>query len=72
MDDLVLVGALSIIALYAAAVLSVVAVAVVLWELYGAAVSGDAGRAAAILIPVLFFLFVYTGAGLWLQKSGRI
>jgi hypothetical protein len=72
MDDLVLVGAFSIIALYAAAVLSVVAAGAVLWEFRGAAVAGDTGRIAAIIAIVLVFLVMYTGAGLWLQKSGRI
>ncbi len=72
MDDLVLVGAFSIIVLCAAAVLSVVVAGAVLWEFWGAAAAGDTGRVAAIIAIVLVFLVVYTGAGLWLQKSGRI
>lgn len=72
MDDLILVGAFSIIALYAAAALTVVVAGAVLWEFWGAAVAGDTGRVAVILAIVLVFLVVYSGAGLWLQKSGRI
>jgi len=72
MDDLVLVGAFSIIVLCAAAVLSVVVAGAVLWEFWSAAAAGDTGRVAAIIAIVLVFLVVYTTAGLWLQKSGRI
>ena len=72
MDDLILAGALSIIGLYAAAVLAVAAVIFTLMEMYGAAVAGDSGRVVAILAIVLLFLAAYAGTGLWLQKSGRI
>ena len=72
MDDLILVGTLSIIGLYAAAVLAAVAVIFTLVELYGAAAAGDSGRVIAIVGIVLLFLAAYAGTGLWLQKSGRI
>ena len=72
MDDLILAGALSLIGLYAAAVLAVAAVIFTLLEMYGAAAAGDTGRVAAILGIVLLFLAAYAGYGLWLQKSGRI
>lgn len=72
MDDLILAGAVSVIGLYAAAVLAAAAVIFTLMELYGAAVAGDSVRVAAILGIVLLFLAVYAGTGLWLQKTGRI
>jgi hypothetical protein len=72
MDDLILAGALSIIGLYAAAILAVAAVIFTLMEISGAAAAADFGRVAAILAIVLFFLAAYAGTGLWLQKSGRI
>jgi hypothetical protein len=72
MDDLILAGALALIGLYAAAVLAVTAVIVMFVELSGAAVDGDSARCMAILGIVLLFLAAYAGAGLWLQKSGRI
>jgi hypothetical protein len=72
MDDLILVGALSILGLYTAAVLALAAVIFVLMELFSAAAAGEPGRAVAVLCIILVFLAGYTGAGLWLQKSGRI
>jgi hypothetical protein len=72
MDDLILVGTLSIIGLYAAAVLTAAAVIFTLVELYGAAAAGNFGRVIAIVGIVLLFLAAYAGTGLWLQKSGRI
>lgn len=72
MDDLILVGAFSIILLYAAAAITAGAVAAVLWEFSGAVIAGNTGRIAAILALVLVFLAAYTGTGRWLQKTGRI
>jgi len=72
MDDLILAGVLSIIGLYAGAVLAGATVIVTIMELYGAAVAGDSIRVAAILGIVLLFIAAYAGTGLWLQKSGRI
>lgn len=72
MDDLILAGAVSVIGLYAAAVLATAAVIFMLMELYSAAVAGDSGRVVAILGIVLLFLAAYAGTGLWLQKTGRI
>ncbi len=72
MDDLILAGALSIIGLYVAAVISVAAVMFALMELYNASVAGDYVRVAAILGIVVLFLVAYAGTGRWLQKSGRI
>ena len=72
MDDLILAGALSVIGLYAGAVLAGAMVIVTLMELYGAAVAGDSIRVAAILGIVLLFLVAYAGTGLLLQKKGRI
>jgi hypothetical protein len=72
MDDLILAGAVSVIGLYAAAVLAAAAVIFTLMELQGAAVAGDSGRVAAILVLVLLFIAAYAGTGLWLQKTGRI
>ena len=57
MDDLILAGALAIIALM---------------ELNNAVAAYDSVRVAAILGIVLLFLAAYAGCGLWLQKSGRI
>jgi len=72
MDDLILAGALSVIGLYAGALLAGATVIVTLMELYGAAVAGDSIRVAVILGIVFLFLAAYAGTGLWLQKSGRI
>jgi hypothetical protein len=72
MDELILAGAVSVIGLYAAAVLAAAAVILTLMELYGAAVAGDSVRVVAILGIVLLFLAAYAGTGLWLQKTGRI
>jgi hypothetical protein len=72
MDDLILAGALAIIALYTAAVLAVAAVIIALLELNNAVAAYDSIRIAAILGIVLLFLAAYAGCGLWLQKSGRI
>jgi len=69
MDDLILAGALSIVGLYAAAILAVAAIIFTFKEL---AAAGDAGRIAAILGIVLLFLAAYAGTGLWLQRIGRI
>jgi hypothetical protein len=72
MDELILVGTLSVIGFYAAAVLAAAAVIFTLAELYGAAAAGDSGRVIAIVGIVLLFLTAYAGTGLWLQKSGCI
>ncbi|MFA5266683.1 MAG: hypothetical protein WC379_01830 [Methanoregula sp.] len=72
MDDLILAGALSIIGLYAAAVLAAAVFIFVLVELFGAAIAGNSGRVVMILAIILLFLALYSGTGLWLQKSGRI
>ncbi len=72
MDDLILAGVLSVIGLYAGAVLAGATVIVTIMELYCAAVAGDSICVAAILGIVFFFLAAYAGTGLWLQKSGRI
>jgi len=72
MDNLILAGALSVVGLYAGAVLAIAIVIVTLMELCGAAVAGDSIRVAAILGIVFLFLAVYSCTGLWLQKSGRI
>ena len=72
MDDLILAGALSVAGLYAAAVITIAGVIFTFAELYGAVAAADSGRVAAILGLILLFLALYTGTGLWLQKSGRI
>jgi hypothetical protein len=72
MDDLVPAGALSIIGLYAAAALAAAAVIFALMEIFSAVGAGEPGRAAAVLGILLVFLAAYAGAGLWLQKTGRI
>jgi|WetSurMetagenome_2_1015567.scaffolds.fasta_scaffold00637_22 hypothetical protein len=72
MDDLILAGALSIIGLYAAAVLAVAVCIFVLVELRGAAVAGNIGQVVMILTSILIFLALYSGTGFWLQKTGRI
>jgi hypothetical protein len=72
MDDLILAGGLSVIGLYAAAVLAVAAVIFMLMETYSAAVAGDYGRIVIILAMVFLIVAAYAGTGLWLQKSGRI
>ena len=72
MDDLILAGALSITGLYAAAVLAAAIFIIVLVELFGAAIAGNSGRVVMILAIILLFLALYSGTGLWLQKTGRI
>ena len=72
MDDLIAAGALAIIGLSAAAVLTAGVVIFTFMELYSAAAAGDTNRVAVILAIILFFLTIYTGTGRWLQKIGRI
>jgi len=72
MDDLILAGALSITGLYAAAVLAVAVFIFVLVELCGAAIAGNSGQVVMILAIILLILVLYSGTGLWLQKTGRI
>jgi hypothetical protein len=72
MDDLILAGALSIIGLYTATVLAAVVFIIVLVELSGAAIAGNSGRVVIILTIILLFVALYSGTGLWLQKTGRI
>ena len=69
---LILVGTLSIIGLYAAAVLAAVAVIFTLVERMVRLLQENSGRVIAIVGIVLLFLAAYAGTGLWLQKSGRI
>lgn len=72
MDDMILAGALSILTLYLGVMLIIAAGIFVLAEMYRAAIAGDCGR-AVILLTVLFLIVgAYTGAGLWIQKTGRI
>lgn len=72
MDDLILAGALSITALFVAAVLVTAAAIFTVMELYAAAVSGNSGRVVIILAIVFLIVAAYTGTGHWLQKTGRI
>ena len=72
MDDLILAGALSITGLYAAAVLAAAVFIIVLVELCGAVITGNFGQVVMILAIILLFLVLYSGTGLWLQKTGRI
>jgi apolipoprotein N-acyltransferase len=72
MDDLILAGALSIIGLYAVAVLAVAVFIYVLAELCGATVAGNSGQVVMILAIILLFIALYSGTGVWLQKTGRI
>ena len=69
---LILAGALSIIGLYAAAVLAAAVLIFVLMELCGAVITGNSGQVVMILSGILLFLALYSGTGLWLQKTGRI
>lgn len=72
MDDMILAGALSILALYLGVMLIIAAGFFLLAEMYHAAIAGDSGR-AIILLTVLFVIVgAYTGTGLWMQKTGRI
>jgi hypothetical protein len=72
MDDLVLVGAVSIIGLYAATALLAAGALFILLQVFQAAAAGDAGRMGGILAGLLILAVAYAGTGLWLQKSGRI
>ena len=72
MDDLILAGALSIIGLYVAAVIAVAVCIFVLVELCSAAIAGNSGQVVMILAIILLFIALYSGTGLWLQKTGRI
>lgn len=71
MDDLILAGALSILALYAAVILAGAGVILVLIGLYNGIISGNNGRVAAILGIILLFLAAYAGCGFLLRKTGR-
>jgi hypothetical protein len=72
MDDMILAGALSIIALYTGTVILVVAGIFTLDRIFRAVITGDPAGAAVILAVVILIAAIYTLTGLWLQKSGRI
>ena len=72
MDDLILIGAISIAALYTAATLAAAAAAIVVLELSHAVIAGEPFRAAGVLGFLILVCAAYDGAGLWLRKSGRI
>ncbi len=72
MDDLILVGALSITALYAAGVLVIGSAVVLVLAIAGSVTSGDPAGAAVLAALVLAVLAGYSGTGLWLQRSGRL
>lgn len=72
MDDLVLVGTLSIAGLYAATILLIAVMLLILLQLLHAALAGDWAVFTAILAAVLIAGSAYMATALWLQKSGRI
>jgi hypothetical protein len=72
MDDLVLTGTISLIGLYAAAILAVAGGIFVLLQVWQAAAEGDAGRVMLILVGIIIVVAAYAGTGLRLQESGRI
>ena len=72
MDDMILAGALSIIALYAGAVILIAAGIFTLDRIFQAVIAGDPAGAAVPLAIVVLIAMAYAGTGLWLQKSGRI
>jgi hypothetical protein len=72
MDDLVLTGTVSLIGLYAAAILFAAVVIFILLQVWQAVMEGNAGRVGVILTGILIVMAAYAGTGLWLQKSGRI
>ncbi len=72
MDDLILVGMLSIAALYAAGAFVLGAGVLFVVTISKSVMAGDPFGAAALLAVILAFLAAYTGTGLWLQRTGRI
>ena len=72
MDDLILTGTVSLIGLYAAAILIAAGLLFVLMQLGQAVIGGNTGRVAMILAGMVILGAAYTGTSLWLRKSGRI
>jgi hypothetical protein len=72
MDDLVLAGTIAIIVLNTAIILTAAGVICIFLQFWQLAVQGNTGQVTAIFTGVFIILTAYTGAGLWLQKSGRI
>ncbi len=72
MDDLILVGMLSIAALYAAGAFVLGAGVLFIVTISESVMAGDAAGAAALLAVILAFLAAYAGTGLWLRQTGRI
>ena len=72
MDDVIVYGALSIAAIYVVTALVIAGIVIALAEIFFAAAAFQTARAAGILAILFLFLGCYAGAGLWLQKSGRI
>lgn len=72
MDDLILAGAVSVIAVCTAALIVVIAAVFALRELFRAAAAGASGEIIIILVTCTLLISAYIGTGLWLQKCGRI
>jgi hypothetical protein len=72
MDDLVLAGAAGIIGLILAAVFLFYGIYSIAVLIYSSAISGQYSMVLIILGALLAVGLVYTAAGVWLQKTGRI
>jgi len=72
MDDLVLAGAAGIIGLFFTAILLLYGIYSIAVLIYSSAISGQYSRVLIILGVLLSVGLLYTAAGIWLQKTGRI
>lgn len=72
MDDLVLAGAAGIIGLFLAAIFLLYGIYSIAVLIYSSAISGQYSMVLIILGALLAVGFLYTAAGVWLQKTGHI
>jgi hypothetical protein len=72
MDDLVLAGAVGIIGLFLAAIFLFYGIYSIAVLIYASAISGRYSMVLIILLTLLAAGLLYTAAGIWLQKTGRI
>jgi hypothetical protein len=72
MDDLILTGTVSLIGLYAAAILIAAGLVFILLQLGQAVIGGNTDRVIMILAGIAILGAAYAGTSLWLRKIGRI
>ena len=72
MDDLVVSGALGLVAIYLALFLFLFAIYVIGRLMYTSLTAGDFGVVLGGTIAILISVMLYFGIGFWLRKTDRI